>query len=128
MGKETRNSQEAFSFRIVCDDRCAVVTRLGKLVKWWDKDRKFSFVSRDSDNVADQSLIDELDSCPWSLLLIDEADSKWEGPEAIPIILKNLPFGRLAAVLYILPGTAWITHHLYMLVSRNRKIFTRRPA
>jgi predicted DCC family thiol-disulfide oxidoreductase YuxK len=126
MGTVTMNCQEASSFKIVCDDRCAVVRRLASLVKWWDRSGTFVFVDRDSANVVDRQLVSDLDACPWSLLLIDEFDSRWEGPESIPIILKNLRFGRIAAVLYILPGTAWITRQLYLIVSRNRKIFRQR--
>jgi predicted DCC family thiol-disulfide oxidoreductase YuxK len=126
MGTVTMNRQEASSFKIVCDDRCAVVRRLASVVKWWDRSGTFVFVGRDSANVADQQLVSDLDTCPWSLLLIDEFDSRWEGPESIPIILKNLRFGRIAAVFYILPGTAWITRQLYLIVSRNRKIFHQR--
>ena len=126
MGTATMNCQEASSFKIVCDDRCAVVRRLASIVKWWDRDGAFVFVDRDSANVNDRQLVSDLDASPWSLLLIDEFDSRWEGPDSIPIILKNLRFGRIAAVLYILPGTAWITTQLYLLVSRNRKIFRQR--
>jgi predicted DCC family thiol-disulfide oxidoreductase YuxK len=126
MGTVTMNCQEASSFKIVCDDRCAVVRRLASVVKWWDRTGTFVFVDRDSANVSDRQLVSDLDACPWSLLLIDEFDSRWEGPESIPIILKNLRFGRIAAVFYILPGTAWITRRLYLMVSRNRKIFRQR--
>jgi predicted DCC family thiol-disulfide oxidoreductase YuxK len=120
------NCQEASSFKIVCDDRCAVVRRLASVVKWWDRSGIFSFIERDSANVTDRQLVSDLDNCPWSLLLVDEFDRRWEGPESIPIILKNLRFGRIAAVFYILPGTAWVTRQLYLVVSRNRKMFQQR--
>ena len=123
MGTATMNCQEASSFTIVCDERCAVVRRLASVVKWWDRANTFVFIDRDSTNVKDMQLVSELDASPWSLLLIDECNMRWEGPDSIPIILKNLRFGRIAAVLYILPGTAWITTQLYLLVSRNRKVF-----
>jgi len=91
------------------------------LVKWWDRAHRFTFVERDSTDPADHDLLAELDASRWSLLLVDDAQKHWSGPEAIPIILKNLPFGKIAAVFYILPGTMWLTHQLYMLVSRNHR-------
>ena len=36
------------------------------------------------------------------------------------MILKNLPFGKFAAVFYILPGTMWLTRNFYMVVSNLR--------
>jgi len=62
----------------------------------------------------------ELDNSRWSLFLIDEQNEHWHGPDAIPMILKNLPFGKFAAVFYILPGTMWLTRNFYMVVSNLR--------
>ena len=115
--------QEASLFTIICDDRCPVVRRLAALVGWWDRNKHFRFINRTASGVEDLRLVAELDRSPWSLLLIDENGERWLGPESIPIILKNLPFGKLAAVFYILPGTMWLTHQFYMLVSRNRHRF-----
>lgn len=115
-------SQETFV--IVCDERCTVVRNFGALVKWWDTMQVFTFVDRDSDNPRAKELIKALDQSKWSLLLIDEDHKMWVGPEAIPMILKNLPFGKMAAVLYILPGTMWVTEQAYLFVSRNRRLFS----
>jgi predicted DCC family thiol-disulfide oxidoreductase YuxK len=111
------------SFTIVCDDRCAVVKRLAALVKWWDRGHRFVFINRTTTNAQEHQFVSELDASYWSLLLIDENQVRWHGPESIPIILKNLPFGKIAAVAYILPGTMWLTHQLYMLISRSRDRF-----
>lgn len=116
------------SFTIVCDERCAMVRNFSSLVKWWDREAIFTFVDRDSRNPAAQRLITELDSSPWSLMLIDEEGSRWQGPEAIPLILKHLPLGKLAAVFYILPGTMWITKQCYLFASRNRRLLTQQNA
>ncbi|MBX9695945.1 MAG: DUF393 domain-containing protein [Cyanobacteria bacterium] len=116
--------QESSNFLIVCDERCPVVRNLGSIVKWWDKRSTFTFVDRDSTSQKAKDLVQELDQSQWSLLLVDEFDRRWSGPEAIPIILKNLSGGKIAAVLYILPGTMWLTNQLYNVISRNRKIFS----
>ncbi|MDQ5936608.1 MAG: hypothetical protein QG574_3944, partial [Cyanobacteriota bacterium erpe_2018_sw_21hr_WHONDRS-SW48-000092_B_bin.40] len=50
------------------------------------------------------------------------------GPEAIPMIMKILSFGRFAAVLYILPGKMWLTRQLYQLISRTRLIISSQTA
>jgi Protein of unknown function, DUF393. len=115
-------SQETFV--IVCDERCTVVRNFGALVKWWDTMQVFTFVDRESNNPRAKELIATLDKSKWSLLLIDDDHKKWVGPEAIPMILKNLPFGKMAAVLYILPGTMWLTEQAYLFVSRNRRLFS----
>lgn len=113
--------QESLSFTIVCDERCTIVRNFGALIKWWDKDQSFVFVDRDSSSQRATELTRRLDRSKWSLLLIDENGSEWEGPEAVPMILKNLPFGKIAAVLYILPGTMWLTRQFYLLVSRSKR-------
>lgn len=120
-------SQNVCSYTIVCDERCAVVKRLSALVKWWDRGHAFTFVDRDSASPAARRLVSDLDQSRWSLMLVDEHSDRWHGPEAVPIILMNLPFGKLAAVLYILPGTMWLTRQLYMFVSRNRRLLRAAP-
>lgn len=116
------------SFTIVCDERCNMVRNFSSLVKWWDRENIFTFVDRDSKNPTAQRLISELDSSRWSLMLIDEEGSRWQGPEAIPLILKHLPLGKLAAVFYILPGTMWVTKQCYLFASRNRRLLTQQNA
>lgn len=116
--------QESLAFTIVCDERCAVVRNLGALVKWWDRHHVFTFVDRDSTSQRAKELIDDLNRSKWSLFLIDDMNDRWEGPEAVPMILKNLPFGKLAAVLYILPGTMWLTRMFYNVVSHSRRHFS----
>jgi predicted DCC family thiol-disulfide oxidoreductase YuxK len=115
-------SLESRSFIIVCDERCAVVRQLAALIKAWDRQHKFAFVERDGADQEQHRLVSALDASRWSLLLVDDAKELWFGPESIPIILKNLPGGKIAAVAYILPGTMWLTRQLYLLVSRNKRM------
>lgn len=124
MDTVANRSWESLAFTIVCDERCRVVRNLGTLLKWWDKKTVFTFVDRDSTNPRAKELIADLDRSQWSLFLIDDEGVRWEGPEAIPIILKNLPFGKIFAVFYILPGTMWLTRRLYYLISRSRNMFS----
>jgi predicted DCC family thiol-disulfide oxidoreductase YuxK len=123
MSTVAMKSLESAQFKIVCDERCAVVRQLASVVKVWDRANKFVFVDRNSVHTDERKLVADLDASSWSLLLIDDTKEQWYGPESIPIILKNLPFGKIAAVAYILPGTMWLTRQLYMLVSRNRRMF-----
>jgi predicted DCC family thiol-disulfide oxidoreductase YuxK len=124
MDTVANSRQDSSSFVIVCDERCTVVRNFGALVKWWDTLHVFTFVDRESVSPRAKELVKALDQCQWSLLLIDDDRKKWAGPEAIPMILKNLPFGKMAAVLYILPGTMWLTEQAYLFVSRNRRLFS----
>lgn len=116
------------AWTIVVDDTCPVVHKLSWVVRQWDKRGAFEFIGRDSTNVEHAALIGKLDDTPWSLMLIDRDGNEWLGPEAIPFILKNLPSGKIAAVTYTLPGTMWLTRKLYLMVSRNRRIFATPPA
>jgi predicted DCC family thiol-disulfide oxidoreductase YuxK len=122
------NNKEASYLKVICDDRCAMVQRLSAVVKRWDKAKKFEFVERSAETYSNRDSYRLLDESKWSLVLIDDLNNKWEGPEAIPFILKNLPLGRLAAVFYILPGTMWLTRKVYKALSRNRRIFAARRA
>jgi predicted DCC family thiol-disulfide oxidoreductase YuxK len=124
MDSKTIHCREPLSFTIVCDERCFVVNRLAALLKLWDRAQLFTFVDRESNSKKARQLMAELDLAPWSLFLIDDNNERWYGPEAIPMILKNLPFGRFAAVLYILPGTMWLTRQVYQLISRSRLIIS----
>ncbi|RTL40181.1 MAG: DUF393 domain-containing protein [Candidatus Melainabacteria bacterium] len=119
--------QELYTFRIVCDERCALVGKLAAIIKLWDRTGKFNFISRESTAPEDARLLNQFDASPWSLVLFDDMNYRWEGPEAIPIILKNLPGGKIAVVFYCLPGTMWLTRQLYLLVSRNRRRFVQQP-
>lgn len=109
------------SWTIVCDDSCPVVRFLARLVKSWDSRHVFTMIGKNEAQSVAPELTVELESSPWSLLLIDDESERRLGPDAIPYILKNLPSGRIAAVAYTLPGTMWVTRKLYYMVSRNRK-------
>ena len=128
MEQATINSQEASFFQLVCDDRCAMVRRLASIVRRWDRNHCFHFIRRSAHADADKKYLHYLDESPWSLVLLDNQNNAWAGPEAIPFILKNLPFGKIAAVLYILPGTMFVTRQFYHALSRNRAMFAERQS
>lgn len=121
MEKVVQAADNQRAWTIVCDDKCPVVRFMSRIVKSCDKRAFFTFVGRDSADEQSRSLMRELVSTQWSLLLIDDEGNRIQGPSAIPFILKNLPSGRLACVLYLIPGTMWLTRQLYMYVSRNRR-------
>jgi predicted DCC family thiol-disulfide oxidoreductase YuxK len=109
---------------IISDDRCPVVRKLSWLVRQWDNSGNFKFVSKHHHSEGEAPLVQELDACPWSLILIHDGDMRSAGPEAIPFILRNLPGGKIATVAYVVPGTMWLTRQLYNLVSRNRRLLS----
>ncbi len=100
-------------FILVFDDRCSMVRRLADIVRKWDRHQTYTLVPRKTASEPHRSLLEKLTYC--GLLLIREDGESWSGPESIPIILSHLPFGKIAAVAYILPGTMWLTHSLYKL-------------
>jgi predicted DCC family thiol-disulfide oxidoreductase YuxK len=111
---------------IVSDDRCPVVRKLSWLVRQWDNMGVFKFVSKHGHHETEAELVQELDACPWSLILIHDGGMRSAGPEAIPFILRNLPGGKLATVAYVVPGTMWLTRQLYHVVSRHRRLLSAR--
>lgn len=115
----TTGNQRAWT--IVSDDNCPVVRFLTRVVRSCDRRHFFHFIGRENNDEQSRTLFRILASSHWSLLLIDDAGQYLEGPEAIPFILRNLPSGRLACVIYLIPGTMWLTRQLYFYVSRNRK-------
>ncbi len=108
-------------YKVVCDERCPVVYGLAGLLQHWDTKNRFVFVDRNSEQEEARALIAKLDRSKWSLLLVDMDEEHFEGPEAIPMILKNLPAGRIFVVFYLLPGTMLLTRAFYHLVSQSRK-------
>jgi hypothetical protein len=87
---------------LTCGESSSFDRNLLSLVKQWDKKGRFQIVSGED------------------LTLLDEDGVRWSGAEAVPIIFKNLPFGKLAAAMYILPGTMWFTKQLYALQSPQK--------
>jgi hypothetical protein len=81
------------------------------LVKHWDRRGKINILP------PAHAVQPEADIQEATLSAVDENGVKWNGAEAVPIIFKNLPFGKLAAAMYILPGTMWVTKHLCRLDS-----------
>ena len=124
MEASAKTCQESLSFVLALNERCPMVRAFGRIVRRWDKNTKFSFIDMESPADYARELIKDLDCSPWSVLLVDKAAGrKWFGPEAVPIILTHLPFGKVAAVFYTLPGTMWFTRKAYRLFSGNRKLF-----
>lgn len=108
-------------YKVACDERCPVVHGLASMLQHWDTRNAFVFVDRNSPQEEARQLISELDRSNWSLLLVDNDGNKFEGPEAIPMILKTLSMGRIFVVLYCLPGTMLLTRLAYNLISQSRK-------
>lgn len=93
-----QNSQieDLENITLYLDESCAFNRQLLSLIKQWD--RKHSIEIRKSSD---------------ALRVVDRNGGSFQGAEAVPIILKHLPFGKLAAAVYILPGTMWVTKQLY---------------
>ena len=126
MGKSVA-THSGTQLTLVVDDACPVVHKLGWLVRQWDKDQTFRFVGRETAGDDKEHLLQLLEQTSWSLMLIDADGQTFNGPDAIPFILKNLPSGRIAAVAYTVPGTMWLTKQLYLTVSRNRRLLNKKP-
>lgn len=94
------------SITVFCSENTAFNRNFLALVKHWDRRGKI--------NILPPSHIaaPPAESRDSTLSAVDENGVEWNGAEAVPIIFKNLPFGRLAAAMYILPGTMWVTKRL----------------
>jgi len=87
---------------LTCGESSPFTRNLLSLVRQWDKKGRFQILSGED------------------LTVLDEDGICWNGAEAVPIIFKNLPYGKLAAAMYILPGTMWFTKQLYALQTPNK--------
>jgi hypothetical protein len=95
---------------LLCDESSSFNRHLLSLVRQWDKTGKVRIVcGKDIKADPTESLMVS------QLCVSDQNGSRWYGAEAVPIIFKNLPFGKLAAAMYILPGTMWFTKQIYAL-------------
>jgi len=104
------NTPTYHAITLMCDESTAFNRRLLSLVKQWDKAGKVRILSS-KDPLSKES---GASSAP-NLCVSDESGERWYGAEAVPIIFKSLPFGKLAAAMYILPGTMWFTKQIYAL-------------
>ena len=120
-----KTCQESLSFVLALNEACPMVRTFRRVIERWDKKRTFTLVDINDKNQLTKRISQDLQNSPWSVLLVDPQGNKWFGPEAIPKILMHLPFGKVAAVLYILPGTIWLTRNTYRLFSRNREMFSK---
>ncbi|PWT99072.1 MAG: hypothetical protein C5B53_05915 [Candidatus Melainabacteria bacterium] len=108
------------SITVFCNENTAFNRNFLALVKHWDRRGKIQIMpsscSTASEEGAQPATIEE------PLLAVDENGVRWNGAEAVPIIFKNLPFGKLAAAMYILPGTMWVTRQLCEMDSSHRQL------
>ncbi len=94
---------------VYLDQKLAFNRRLLFLIKQWDREHIIEIHFSEDKQTSDRRFANG------ALQVTEYNGSNFEGPEAVPIILKHLPFGKLLAALYILPGTMWITKQLYSL-------------
>jgi len=96
---------------LVCDETFPFNRHLLSLVRQWDKNGKVRIVcGKDAEAAQSPDALSITELC-----VSDQNGGRWYGAEAVPIIFKNLPFGKLAAAMYILPGTMWFTKQIYAL-------------
>jgi len=60
---------------------------------------------------------------PKAIFFIDRDRRLWVGFEAFRRMLPVLPYGRLLAVFFYLPGASWISNRIYEWIARNRYRF-----
>jgi len=101
---------------LTCDDNCSFNRHLLGLVKQWDRHGRIKIMPRVSSESSRE------------LTLLDENGTRWYGAEALPHIFKQLPFGKLAAAVYTLPGTMWVTKQLYAFNNNLNQAFLDRRA
>jgi predicted DCC family thiol-disulfide oxidoreductase YuxK len=113
-GKEMQSGGTEFyrnnRLTLFCDQSKAFQRNLVALVKQWDKDQNIRICSAPDEAGPSQTSVN---STKGLLFAVDQDGERWLGAEAVPIIFKSLPFGKLAAAMYILPGTMWVTRQLY---------------
>ena len=111
MQSSSDNLGRQHGITVLCNESSAFNRNLVALVKQWDRCGNIHFLPYTESSYRKMHQINPQSHN--SLLAVDENGVKWSGAEAVPIIFKNLPFGKLAAAIYILPGTMWLTKQLY---------------
>lgn len=106
---QSTGSNSHNNITVFCDKDNPFDRKLMALVRHWDKRGSIHIFPKGSAALEAASILRGKQS---SLLAVDENGVEWTGAEAVPIIFKNLPFGKLAAAMYILPGTMWLTKQL----------------
>jgi hypothetical protein len=100
-----------------CDETSSFNRHLLSLVRQWDRSGNVRIVLKKDGQIEQPGQPLNISQ----LCVSDQNGGRWYGPEAVPIIFKNLPFGKLAAAMYILPGTMWFTRQLYSLDKPTRQ-------
>jgi hypothetical protein len=97
---------------LTCNESSTFSRSLVTLLRQWDRNGRIKI---------ERPIKSELGILPNEdhLCLLDENGISWKGAEALPHIFKNLPFGKLAAAIYTLPGTMWFTKQLYSFNSNE---------
>jgi len=111
MQRANNKMGQSHSITVFCDQGRVFDRNLAALVKQWDKQGNINILPASLSNLESSNSARPNQST--SLQAVDENGVKWTGAEAVPIIFKNLPFGKIAAAMYILPGTMWVTKQLY---------------
>jgi hypothetical protein len=106
---QSSSSNSHNNITVFCDKDNPFDRKLMALVKRWDRRGSIQIMPCDRSGFDHPTFLKAKQS---SLLAVDENGVQWNGAEAVPIIFKNLPFGKLAAAIYILPGTMWLTKQL----------------
>jgi predicted DCC family thiol-disulfide oxidoreductase YuxK len=111
MQSSFRDCQAYPVITLTCNQSSAFNRRLLSLIRQWDRTGRVRILS---DNHGQSETISP-SSSNGELCVSDETGERWYGAEAVPIIFKSLPFGKIAAAMYILPGTMWVTKQIYAL-------------
>jgi hypothetical protein len=111
MASIERNLGQKDGITVFCYENTTFNRNFLALVKHWDRRGKINILPP-AHSVPPEAEIHET-----TLSAVDENGVRWHGAEAVPIIFKNLPFGKLAAAMYTLPGTMWVTRQLCGLES-----------
>ena len=106
------------SITVFCNENTTFNRNFLALVKHWDRRGKIHIMPSSHSTPSEEG--SQPASLKETLLAVDENGVRWNGAEAVPIIFKNLPFGKLAAAMYILPGTMWVTKQLCQMDSSSR--------
>ena len=109
-------------YHVVFDGKCNLCTNFAQLLKQFDRENIFAYISMQNESTLADFGITPSD-CEAGMILINanQPSKRWQGSEAAEEITRLLPMGELFINAYrAIPGMKWIGDRSYEQIRDNR--------